>query len=118
MSPPHSSLFANPPGCILWTTILVQMETCSTANVPPQQHDWWAEVALDQAVFGTGAIPQAQNVPQEVRQIVDGYAAGCPMDKEEAEEIKIQVEEDRARALRVARDAMPSGFYDPTAMRL
>ncbi|KAG4434610.1 hypothetical protein IFR05_009903 [Cadophora sp. M221] len=105
-------------GMLLLYLVDPNYRICSTANVPPQQHDWWAEVALDQAVFGTGAVPQARRVPLEVRQIVDGYAAGCPMGKEEAKEIKIEVEEDRARALGVARDGMQSGFHDPTAMRL
>jgi hypothetical protein len=86
---------------------------CSTANVPPQQHDWWAEVALDQTVFGQNASPEAQKLPQEVRDIVDTFTKGCLMDQARAKKIKKLVEEDRAQALRVTRHGMKSDPFDP-----
>ncbi|KAH7363759.1 hypothetical protein BKA65DRAFT_489558 [Rhexocercosporidium sp. MPI-PUGE-AT-0058] len=105
-------------GMLLLYLVDPNYRICSTANVPPQQHDWWAEVALDQGVFRKGAIPQARKVPSEVREMVDRFTAGCPMGEEEAEEIKFQVEEDRAAALSEAMVGMPCGFFDPTSISL
>ncbi|EPE36492.1 hypothetical protein GLAREA_08655 [Glarea lozoyensis ATCC 20868] len=86
---------------------------CSTANVPPQQHDWWAEVALDQTFFGKDASLGARSLPPEVRKIVEGFTEGWLMGDEKAKEIKSWVEEDRAQALRVTRLGKQSEEFDP-----
>jgi hypothetical protein len=86
---------------------------CSTANIPPQQHDWWAEVALDQTVFGIDARPETRKVSQELRKLVEDFTKGCLMDEKQAKENKGRVDKDRARASGVIRDKMEECCFDP-----
>jgi fermentation-respiration switch protein FrsA (DUF1100 family) len=51
---------------------------CSTRNVPPQDHDWWAEQAL------AAALPRNVRVPRELVDHVDSYPDNWPMRLEEA----------------------------------
>ncbi|KAK3690210.1 hypothetical protein B0T22DRAFT_499692 [Podospora appendiculata] len=50
----------------------------STANVPPQQQDWWTE-----AVFGSGKTANLGQVPDEVLQLLaeEGVAKDLPKEK-------------------------------------
>jgi hypothetical protein len=55
---------------------------CSTRNVPPQRHDWWAEEAL------FAALPINVAVPQELVDHIDSFTGNWPMDLEEAIKIR------------------------------
>jgi hypothetical protein len=58
---------------------------CSTRNVPPQDHGWWAEEAL------SAALPTKITVPQELVDHIDSYTDNWPMDLEEAIKIREQM---------------------------
>jgi hypothetical protein len=58
----------------------------STANVPPQQKDWWAETLRD-----TGALSA---LPTELFEAVIDEVVD-PMDLEEAKELRLELMEER-----------------------
>ncbi|THY69435.1 hypothetical protein D6C87_08037 [Aureobasidium pullulans] len=78
---------------------------CSTRNVPPQDHGWWAEQA-----FAT-ALPRNVAVPRELLDHIDSYTDNWPMGLEEATKIRGQMAKEQKDH---ERDIMnhPSGFYD------
>jgi hypothetical protein len=55
---------------------------CSTRNVPPQRHDWWAEEAL------SAALPANVDVTQELVDHIDSFTDDWPMDLEEAIQVR------------------------------
>lgn len=58
---------------------------CSTRNVPPQDHDWWAEQAL------AAALPRNVAVPRELLDHIDSCTDNWPMSLEEATKIREQL---------------------------
>ncbi|THY37418.1 hypothetical protein D6C99_09697 [Aureobasidium pullulans] len=78
---------------------------CSTRNVPPQDHGWWAEQAL------AAALPRNVAVPRELLDHIDSYTDDWPMGLEEATKIRGQMAKEQKDH---ERDIMnhPSGFYD------
>ncbi|KAL6880014.1 hypothetical protein HDV57DRAFT_103392 [Trichoderma longibrachiatum] len=62
----------------------------STANVPPQQHSWWArETGVEQAL--------AARLPCELTQLVFDHArSGLPIDQEEAKKIRLELMDERS----------------------
>lgn len=55
---------------------------CSTRNVPPQDHGWWAEQAL------AAALPRNIAVPRELLDHIDSCTDNWPMGLEEAAKIR------------------------------
>lgn len=51
---------------------------CSTRNVPPQRHDWWAN-----DVFGKENL--GRKLPRELLNLVDKAVDGWPIGRDEAE---------------------------------
>ena len=69
------------PGWVRFVTLALvdpHYRVCSTRNVPPQRHDWWA----DEALPATGLA--AHGAPQEVVDLVDEATEQWPMGAEEA----------------------------------
>lgn len=62
---------------------------CSTRNVPPQQHSWWAEEAMRNVDFRT--------LPQEVVDMVKGEVGEWPMGLEEAKSLRLELMAERTR---------------------
>ncbi|THW58328.1 hypothetical protein D6D19_10422 [Aureobasidium pullulans] len=78
---------------------------CSTRNVPPQRHDWWAEEAL------SVVLPPKVSVPQELVDHIDSYTDNWPMGLEEATRIREQMaKEQKYHEQNIMNH--PSGFYD------
>lgn len=82
----------------------------STANVPPQQHEWWSDVVLEKSVFSG---PVAENMPTEIRQMIDKATEEWPMGRTEAIQVKGEVERERAQSLAEANENIPCYIYDP-----
>jgi len=61
----------------------------STANVPPQQHEWWAAQTLN-PVLGS------KDIPPELADEIASYAAGYPMSLEEAKRYRLELMEERS----------------------
>jgi len=64
---------------------------CSTRNVPPQQHDWWAEAALAQVDWAR------RGVPLEVVEHIANGLDDWPMGREEAARIQSEFRAERER---------------------
>ena len=58
---------------------------CSTRNVPPQDHAWWAEQAL------AAALPRNVVVPRELVDHIDSYTDNWPMGLKEATKMREQM---------------------------
>ncbi|KAK1765337.1 hypothetical protein QBC33DRAFT_545162 [Phialemonium atrogriseum] len=71
---------------VLWL-VDPHYRVCSTANVPPQRHDWWAERGLDTVRLGP--------LPQEVVDMVRRNVGEWPMGREEAEELRRELMRER-----------------------
>jgi hypothetical protein len=78
---------------------------CSTRNVPPQDHDWWAEEAL------AAALPRNVRVPRELVDHIDSYTDNWPMGLEEATKVREQMAKEQKDH---ERDIMnrPADIYD------
>jgi hypothetical protein len=78
---------------------------CSTRNVPPQNHDWWAEQAL------AAALPRNVGVPRELVDHIESYTDNWPMGLEEATKVRDQMAKEQKNH---ERDIMnyPAGRYD------
>jgi hypothetical protein len=76
----------------------------STAIVPPQQHEWWADAVLDKLLF-TG--PTRAKIPLEIRDMIDKGTGKWPMGKDEAVRIKEEVDQERERKLKEVAKHMP-----------
>ncbi|KAB5545812.1 hypothetical protein GE09DRAFT_220286 [Coniochaeta sp. 2T2.1] len=74
---------------VLWL-VDPHFRICSTRNVPPQQHSWWAEAALDAVDFGP--------LPQELIDMVKGEVGEWPMGLEEAKALRLDLMAERTRA--------------------
>ncbi|KAM0269429.1 hypothetical protein ACHAQH_009744 [Verticillium albo-atrum] len=62
---------------------------CSTRNVPPQQHDWWAEKRLAEYNF--------KGLPQEIVNMVGHEVSDYPMSLEKAKELRLDLMKERTR---------------------
>jgi hypothetical protein len=78
---------------------------CSTRNVPPQDHDWWAEQAL------AAALPRNVGVPRELVDHIGSYTDNWPMGLEEAIKVREQMAKEQKDH---ERDIMnrPADTYD------
>ncbi|KAH0008235.1 hypothetical protein KCU78_g11347, partial [Aureobasidium melanogenum] len=78
---------------------------CSTRNVPPQDHDWWAEQAL------AAALPRNVGVPRELVDYIDLYTDNWPMGLKEATKVREQMAKEQKDH---ERDIMnrPADLYD------
>ncbi|KAG9560584.1 hypothetical protein KCU71_g4937, partial [Aureobasidium melanogenum] len=78
---------------------------CSTRNVPPQDHDWWAEQAL------AAALPRNVGVPRELVDHIDSYTDNWPMGLKEATKVREQMAKEQKDH---ERDIMnrPADLYD------
>jgi hypothetical protein len=74
---------------------------CSTRNVPPQQHSWWAEEAMRNVNFRT--------LPQEVVDIVIGE---WPMGLEEAKSLRLELMTERTRRMDIAEEHFEENSYN------
>lgn len=55
---------------------------CSTRNVPPQDHDWWADEAL------SAALPPKIHVPRELIDHIDSFTDNWPISSQEATNLR------------------------------
>ncbi|KAI5195588.1 hypothetical protein AUEXF2481DRAFT_45131 [Aureobasidium subglaciale EXF-2481] len=78
---------------------------CSTRNVPPQNHVWWAEQAL------AAALPRNVAVPREILDHIDSYTDNWPMGLEEATKVRGQVVKEQKDHERNLMNC-PLGFYE------
>jgi hypothetical protein len=78
---------------------------CSTRNVPPQDHDWWADQAL------AAALPRNIGVPRELVDHIDSYTDNWPMGLKEAKNVREQMAKEQKDH---ERDIMnrPADIYD------
>lgn len=81
--------------------------------MPPQQHEWWSQVAFDEGVF-SGSL--GERVPWDIRQLIDDATEGWAMGKAEAENVRAEAERERAQALKAMGDCGTWGtWYDPNS---
>jgi hypothetical protein len=71
---------------VLWL-VDPHYRVCSTANVPPQRHDWWLEMVRGNANFG--------KMPQEVVDMVMRNVEDWPMSLERAKELRLELMRER-----------------------
>ena len=90
----------------------------STANVPPQQHEWWVKAALETGPFAAGGM--AEKLPTEIKDMIDLATGEWPMGKEEAEMVREDIEEERKNALKTVMQNEGWGAYgyDPDISEL
>ncbi|KAF9530887.1 hypothetical protein CPB83DRAFT_787442 [Crepidotus variabilis] len=69
----------------------------STANVPPQQKDWWRERVMRDAATATGGVSKSLNrLPPELRRLVfDNVQEDFPIGLDEAKAIREELMEER-----------------------
>lgn len=60
----------------------------STANVPPQRHDWWADEGLRKVI-------DASKLPPELSKMVEDEVAEYPMSMEQAKKLRLELMEER-----------------------
>lgn len=85
----------------------------STKKVPPQQHDWWTEVALARKNFDSES--RASALPQELLDLVSAGTEDWPMGMKEAKRIKREVEHDRMQAFQAVNFVMPTYMFEDGA---
>lgn len=74
---------------------------CSTRNVPPQQFDWWYEAGL-------GTIDWARwEIPAEVVQEIETLVGEFPVTRDDAEEVKEKIREERRRKVEMVNENVP-----------
>jgi hypothetical protein len=87
---PFELIDATKPGhrrfLVLWL-VDPHYRICSTRNVPPQQHSWWAERGLDVVDF--------RPLPQELVDMVKGEIGEWPMGLEEAKALRRELMAER-----------------------
>ena len=71
---------------------------CSTANVPPQRHDWWAHEVQSKANLGR------KGMPNELIEQVMGETGDWPMGQDEAERLRLELMAERTTALETAEE--------------
>jgi hypothetical protein len=64
----------------------------STRNVPPQRHDWWAEVAAKEADLES-------KLPLEVVGMIGDAIGEWPMGMEEAKKLRLELMQERSRMM-------------------
>jgi len=84
---------------VLWL-VDPNYRVCSTRNVPPQQHRWWAEAASAKANF-------ASRLPQETVDHIMKETNEWPMGMEEARRIRLELMKERTLAEDVIFAHMP-----------
>ncbi|CAK7262912.1 hypothetical protein SEPCBS57363_000296 [Sporothrix epigloea] len=87
---PFRLVDATKPGRYRWLTLYLvdpHYRVCSTRNVPPQQHDWWAAAMGRELAAGAG-------LPQEVVDNIMQYTDEWPMGTEEASRNREQMTEE------------------------
>jgi hypothetical protein len=67
---------------------------CSTRNVPPQQHDWWAPEGYHQVGID-------EKLPAELADMVKGEVGEWPMGKEEAKKLRLELMDERTSLMEV-----------------
>ena len=87
----------------------------STANVPPQQHEWWVKEALETGPFAAGGV--GEMLPTEIKDMIDLATGDWPMGKEEAEMVREDMEEERKSALKAVmeNEGWETYCYNPEA---
>ncbi|KAG9840362.1 hypothetical protein KCU98_g9291, partial [Aureobasidium melanogenum] len=78
---------------------------CSTRNVPPQNHDWWADEAL------SAALPTNVHVPRELIDHIDSFTDSWPMGLEEATKVRENMAKEQKDHERYIMNKTP-GDYD------
>lgn len=78
---------------------------CSTQNVPPQQHEWWAAAARQAARLD-------QRLPLEMVWSVMDQVKDWPMSAEDAEELRIKLLFEHERVRRVIDSCVGHHFVD------
>lgn len=78
---------------------------CSTRNVPPQDHEWWADEAL------SAALPTNVGVPRELIDHIDSFTDSWPMGLEEATKVRERMAKEQKEHERVIMNRTP-GTYD------
>jgi hypothetical protein len=76
----------NKPGKLQLLTLRLvdpHYRICSTRNVPPQQHGWWASAAGLEAVFSRLKVSDGHGVPQEVVEQIRSELGQWPMGDQE-----------------------------------
>jgi len=82
------------PGRLRWLTLELvdpHYRVCSTRNVPPQQHSWWAEAALAQVDWVERGLPA-----ELVVDIAGRLDEQWPMGRGEAERLREEFRRDKA----------------------
>lgn len=69
----------------------------STANVPPQQHDWWAEETVEKVLA-------EQDLAVELQDMIRGYSSDYPMSRETAKAIRPELMQERTGLMRYVRN--------------
>ncbi|CAK7266918.1 hypothetical protein SEPCBS57363_002329 [Sporothrix epigloea] len=83
------------PGRYRWLTLYLvdpHYRVCSTRNVPPQQHDWWAAAMGHELAAGAG-------LPEELVDHVMQYTDDWPMGMEEAARHREQMIEEAEKRM-------------------
>ncbi len=79
------------PGRFRWLTLYLvdpHYRVCSTRNVPPQQHDWWAEGVSRELAAAAGL---SQEIMDQIMQDTDSW----PMGMDEAQWHREQLVKER-----------------------
>ncbi|GKZ64213.1 hypothetical protein AnigIFM50267_003675 [Aspergillus niger] len=91
---PFSLLDPSRPGhqrCVVLWLVDPHYRICSTANVPPQQHDWWRNAVLANSTF-------LSTLPKELVDMVMNETGSWPMHLSEALEYKKKSDAEREKA--------------------
>ncbi|KAJ9136822.1 Protein of unknown function DUF4246 [Pleurostoma richardsiae] len=84
---------------VLWL-VDPHYRVCSTRNVPPQQHDWWAEKSVHKVDFG--------KLPGEIINMITEDVKDFPMGLEEAKKLRLELMQERTRMV----SAVESNFEE------
>lgn len=91
---PFELVDANKPGhrrfLVMWL-VDPHYRICSTRNVPPQQHSWWEEEAMEAVDF------RRLGLPQELADMVKEEVGPWPMGLEEAKALRLELMAERTR---------------------
>jgi hypothetical protein len=85
------------------------MKIISTANVPPQQRDWWAEVVLKEAnETGQGLSKLSTELTDMVFEAVDDFPIGL----EEAKKIRLELMKERSQYVTTQQNVFEQHSFD------
>jgi hypothetical protein len=86
-----------------------RMKIISTANVPPQQRDWWAEVVLKEAnETGQGLSKLSTELTDMVFEAVDDFPIGL----EEAKKIRLELMKERSQYVTTQQNVFEQHSFD------